>query len=110
MSILVLAEHHEGRLSAGTAHVVGAARAIGGDIDILVAGENVAAIAEAAAKLDGVSRVRVADDATYAATWQRLNTVCANTSVTRVVVGRGGPRLLTFNEHEHLAPDQLTYR
>ena len=51
-----------------------------------------------------------ADDATYAATWQRLNTVCANTSVTRVVVGRGGPRLLTFNEHEHLAPDQLTYR
>ena len=66
MSILVLAEHHEGRLSAGTAHVVGAARAIGGDIDILVAGENVAAIAEAAAKLDGVSRVRVADDATYA--------------------------------------------
>ena len=66
MSILVLAEHHEGRLSAGTAHVVGAARAIGGDIDILVAGENVAAIAEAAAKLDGVSRVRVADDAAYA--------------------------------------------
>ncbi|CAO1668079.1 electron transfer flavoprotein subunit alpha/FixB family protein [Salinicola sp. NYA28a] len=66
MSILVLAEHHEGRLSAGTAHVVGAARAIGGDIDILVAGEHVAAIAEAAAKLDGVSRVRVADDATYA--------------------------------------------
>lgn len=51
-----------------------------------------------------------ADPATYAATWQRLNTVCANTSVTRVVVGRGGPRLLTFNEHEHLAPDQLTYR
>ncbi|OHY97514.1 FAD-binding protein [Salinicola sp. MIT1003] len=66
MSILVLAEHHEGRLSAGTAHVVGAARAIGGDIDILVAGENVAAIAEAAAKLDGVSRVRVADNAAYA--------------------------------------------
>lgn len=66
MSILVLAEHHEGRLSAGTAHVVGAARAIGGDIDILVAGENVAAIAEAAAKLDGVSRVRVADEAAYA--------------------------------------------
>ncbi|WP_087719509.1 electron transfer flavoprotein subunit alpha/FixB family protein [Salinicola salarius] len=66
MSILVLAEHHEGRLSAGTAHVVGAARAIGGDIDILVAGEHVAAIAEAAAKLDGVSRVRVADDAAYA--------------------------------------------
>ncbi|PMR78849.1 electron transfer flavoprotein subunit alpha, partial [Halomonas urumqiensis] len=39
---------------------------IGGDIDILVAGENVAAVAEAAAKLDGVNKVRVADNAAYA--------------------------------------------
>ena len=40
----------------------------------------------------------------------RFNTVCVNSSVTRVVVARSGARLLTFNEHEHLAPDQLTYR
>ncbi|MCE9683571.1 electron transfer flavoprotein subunit alpha/FixB family protein [Halomonas alkalisoli] len=66
MSILVLAEHHDGQLAGATAHVVAAAKAIGGDIDILVAGENVAAIAEAAAKLDGVSKVRVADNAAYA--------------------------------------------
>lgn len=66
MSILVLAEHHDGQLAAGTAHVVSAAQAIGGDIDILVAGENVGNIAEAAAKLDGVKRVRVADAAIYA--------------------------------------------
>ena len=33
-----------------------------------------------------------------------------NTSVTRVVVGSTGARLLTFNEHPHLAGDQLTYR
>ncbi|ANH37552.1 Histidine phosphatase superfamily (branch 1) [Nocardioides dokdonensis FR1436] len=51
-----------------------------------------------------------ADPASYAATWQRFNTVCVNSSVTRVVVGSTGARLLTFNEHEHLAPDQLTYR
>ncbi|KGE77006.1 electron transfer flavoprotein subunit alpha [Halomonas sp. ND22Bw] len=66
MSILVLAEHHDGQLAETTAHVVAAAQAIGGDIDVLVAGENVSAIAEAAARLDGVSRVRVADAPVYA--------------------------------------------
>ncbi|MGC3873250.1 electron transfer flavoprotein subunit alpha/FixB family protein [Halomonas sp. GXIMD04776] len=66
MSILVLAEHHDGALAGATAHVVAAAKEIGGDIDVLVAGENVSAIAEAAAKLDGVSRVCVADHAVYA--------------------------------------------
>jgi len=66
MSILVLAEHHDGALAGATAHVVAAAQAIGGDIDVLVAGEGVGAIAEAAAKLDGVARVRVADNAAYA--------------------------------------------
>ena len=53
MSILVLAEHHDGALACATAHVVSAAKQIvkesGGDIDVLVAGEGVAAIAEAAA-------------------------------------------------------------
>ncbi|MBB3183441.1 electron transfer flavoprotein alpha subunit [Halomonas fontilapidosi] len=66
MSILVLAEHHDGTLAGATAHVVAAAKAIGGDIDVLVAGEGVGAIAEAAAKLDGVNKVRVADNAAYA--------------------------------------------
>ncbi|GGX81219.1 electron transfer flavoprotein subunit alpha [Litchfieldella qijiaojingensis] len=66
MSILVLAEHHDGQLSPATAHVVAAAQQIGGDIDVLVAGENVAAVAEAATKLDGITRVRVADNAVYA--------------------------------------------
>ncbi|WP_447893504.1 electron transfer flavoprotein subunit alpha/FixB family protein [Vreelandella sp. GE22] len=66
MSILVLAELHEGQLASATAHVVAAAREIGGDIDVLVAGENVQAAADAAAKLDGVSRVRLADHSVYA--------------------------------------------
>ncbi|KAA0013548.1 electron transfer flavoprotein subunit alpha/FixB family protein [Billgrantia pellis] len=66
MSVLVLAEHHDGVLVGATAHVVAAAKAIGGDIDVLVAGENVGAVAEAAAKLDGVSKVRVADNGVYA--------------------------------------------
>ena len=66
MSILVLADLHEGRLASATAHVVAAAQAIGGDIDVLVAGEGVQAAADAAAKLDGVRKVRVADNAVYA--------------------------------------------
>ena len=66
MSILVLADLHEGQLASATAHVVAAARAIGGDIDVLVAGEGVQAAADAAAKLDGVRKVRVADNAVYA--------------------------------------------
>ena len=66
MSILVLADLHEGELSAATAHVVAAAQQIGGDIDVLVAGEGVQAAADAAARLDGVSRVRLADHSVYA--------------------------------------------
>ncbi|MBA2777472.1 electron transfer flavoprotein subunit alpha/FixB family protein [Billgrantia kenyensis] len=70
MSVLVLAEHHDGILVGATAHVVAAAQqlkaSIGGDVDILVAGENVGAVAEAAARLDGVAKVRVADHAVYA--------------------------------------------
>lgn len=66
MSILVLADVHEGQLMSTTAHVVAAAKAIGGDIEVLVAGEGVQAAAEAAAQLDGVSKVRVADNAVYA--------------------------------------------
>jgi len=53
-------------LASATAHVVAAAQAIGGDIDVLVAGEGVQAAADAAAKLDGVRKVRVADNAVYA--------------------------------------------
>ncbi|WP_081137114.1 MULTISPECIES: electron transfer flavoprotein subunit alpha/FixB family protein [unclassified Halomonas] len=66
MSILVLADLHDGQLASATAHVVAAAQAIGGDIDVLVAGEGVQTAAEAAATLDGVSKVRVADNAVYA--------------------------------------------
>jgi len=42
--------------------------------------------------------------------WQRLNAVVVNSSVTRVLVGSTGVRLLTFNEHQHLSADLLTYR
>ncbi|MCH8551033.1 MAG: FAD-binding protein [Natronospirillum sp.] len=66
MSILLIADHHQGELSEGTAHAVTAAQAMGGDIHVLVAGENVSEVAQSAAKLAGVTQVRVADNAAYA--------------------------------------------
>jgi broad specificity phosphatase PhoE len=42
--------------------------------------------------------------------WAAYNTVIANTSVTRVIEGSTGRRLLTFNEHSHLPRDLVTYR
>ena len=42
--------------------------------------------------------------------WNAFNTVCANTGVTRVITGSTGRRMLTFNEHAHLAREQVTYR
>jgi electron transfer flavoprotein alpha subunit len=65
MSILVIAEHDNSSLKQATLSVIAAAGAIGGDIDVLVAGENVGAVAEAAAKADGVNKVMVADNAVY---------------------------------------------
>jgi electron transfer flavoprotein alpha subunit len=63
MAVLVLADHNGAALSDQTAKTVTAAAAFGGDIDILVAGEGVSAIAAAAAAISGVRKVLVADHA-----------------------------------------------
>ncbi|MDF1821763.1 MAG: FAD-binding protein [Alcanivoracaceae bacterium] len=65
MGILVYAEHDNAALNPATLNVVAAAKAIGGDITVLVAGEGCGAVAEAAAKVDGVSKVLCADNAAY---------------------------------------------
>ena len=57
MAVLILAKHDNASLNDATAKTVTAAKAMGGDITVLVAGENAAAVAEAAAKLEGVSKV-----------------------------------------------------
>lgn len=61
MAILIIAEHDNVNLSEQTAKTLVAAQKIGGDIDVLVAGHNVAGIAAAAAKLVGVRKVLVGD-------------------------------------------------
>ncbi len=65
MSVLVYAEHDNQNLKAETLKTVAAAQKMGGDITILVAGHNCQAVAEQAAKVNGVSKVLVADNAAY---------------------------------------------
>jgi electron transfer flavoprotein alpha subunit len=66
MTILVVAEHEGGAVAPATLNTVAAAAKIGGDVHVLVAGQNVGGVAEAAAKIAGVAKVLVADNAAYA--------------------------------------------
>ncbi|MEI3853220.1 MULTISPECIES: electron transfer flavoprotein subunit alpha/FixB family protein [unclassified Ensifer] len=66
MAILLLADHDSNHLSDQTAKALSAASKIGGDVHVLVAGSGAKAAAEQAAKLSGVSKVLVADDASLA--------------------------------------------
>ncbi len=61
MAILLVAEHDNSALSDQTAKTLSAAQKIGGDVDILVAGKGAKAAAEAAAKLEGVRKVLLAE-------------------------------------------------
>ena len=65
MKTLVIAEHDNASLKAATLNAVAAAGALGGDVDILVAGAGCGAAADAAAQVPGVSRVICADNAAY---------------------------------------------
>ncbi|MGZ6005892.1 MAG: electron transfer flavoprotein subunit alpha/FixB family protein [Rhizomicrobium sp.] len=66
MASLVIAEHDNKTLKDATAKVVTAATQIGGPVHVLVAGQGADAAAAAAAKLAGVEKVLLADDALYA--------------------------------------------
>jgi len=61
MAILVIAEHDNQTLKAATRNAVTAAQKIGGEIHLLVAGSGCAAVAEAASKVAGVTKVLLAD-------------------------------------------------
>lgn len=66
MSVLVIAEHDNSTLKGATLNTVTAAKQIGGDVVVLVAGSGCAAVADQAAKVDGVSKVLLADNPAYA--------------------------------------------
>lgn len=66
MSILVVAEHEGSNIKDATLNTIAAGVAIGGEIHLLVAGENCGEAAQAAAKIENVAKVLVADAAEYA--------------------------------------------
>lgn len=65
MTVLVYAEHDNASLKTETNKLVHAAKQMGGDIHVLVAGEGCQAVADAAAQVDGVTKVLLADNAVY---------------------------------------------
>lgn len=88
MSILVIAEHDNKALNAATLNVVAAAQKIGGDITVLVAGSGAQAVADQAAKVAGVSKVVLADDAAYA------NQLAENVAKLVAELGKGYSHIL----------------
>jgi electron transfer flavoprotein alpha subunit len=66
MPTLLLAEHDNASLKDATNKALTAAKQVGGEVHILVAGQNCKPVAEAAAKLDGVGKVLLADAPAYA--------------------------------------------
>jgi electron transfer flavoprotein alpha subunit len=65
MTTLLIAEHDNKTLKDATAKALSAAKALGADVHVLVAGKDCRAVAETAAKLDGVNKVLLADAAGY---------------------------------------------
>ncbi|MBL6606172.1 MAG: electron transfer flavoprotein subunit alpha/FixB family protein [Alphaproteobacteria bacterium] len=65
MSILVIVEHDNQAVNVATLNTVAAAQEIGGDMHLLVAGENCGSVASAAATIEGAGKVLLADSAEY---------------------------------------------
>ena len=86
--MLVIAEHDNKALNAATLNVVAAAQKIGGDITVLVAGSGAQAVADQAAKVAGVSKVLLADDAAYA------NQLAENVAKLVAELGKGYSHIL----------------
>ena len=67
MAVLVIAEFDEAGIKGGSLSAITAAQALdAGAIDVLIAAHDCAAAGEAAARIPGINRVRVADDPLYA--------------------------------------------
>jgi electron transfer flavoprotein alpha subunit len=83
MTVLVLADHDNAALGAATLNAVTAAGELGGDVHVLVAGEGCSAVADEAAKVSGVAKVLLVEDAMYA------NSLAENTSALIVSLADG---------------------
>jgi len=65
MSILVIAEHDNSELKVATLNAVAAGMEIGGDIDILIAGSDCDAVADAASQIPGIKQILLANKESY---------------------------------------------
>ena len=65
MSILVIAEHDNTNLKGATLNTIAAAKEIGSDISLLVAGLNISSVIDEAQQLNGVTKILSCDDALY---------------------------------------------
>ncbi len=61
MSVLIIAEHHQGHLADNVAQLVTAAGSIGGQVDLLLLGQGLTEAGEQAAALGGVDKVLLAE-------------------------------------------------
>ncbi len=78
-----------------------------------LAGSGTAVVFSSGGPVSWATASMLADDQEAAGRlWRRFNPVCVNSGVTRLVTGRRGTTLVSFNEHHHLdgVPDVLTYR
>lgn len=66
MTTLLIAEHDNASVKDATNKALTAAKALGSDVHVLVAGKDCKGAAEAASKLDGVAKVLTADGEAYA--------------------------------------------
>ena len=87
MSILVVAEHDNSELKPATLNAVTAAAELG-DVTVLVAGHNCTSVGEQAAKVAGVTKVMVADNAAFA------NALAENVSSLLVELAPGYSHLI----------------
>ncbi len=93
-AVLVIAEHDHGTLKGATLNTVTAAAQCGGDVHVLVAGQNAAGAAQAAAQIQGVAKVLHADGASLA---EQL----AENVAAQVVALSGGYSHLVFPATAH---------
>ena len=123
MTTLLLGEVAGGHLADITARALTAAKELGAPVEVLIAGHNPAAAAEAAAKLDGVAKVRVADDAAVCARPRRAAGGADRRAGRRVrrhsrrfepvlqerAAARGGAarRDAAFRHHQGAGPEEL---
>ncbi|QNF18160.1 electron transfer flavoprotein subunit alpha/FixB family protein [Aeromonas jandaei] len=61
MSVLIIAEHHQGHLADSVARLITAASQLGGEVHLLLAGQGISEVGQQAAALSGVSKVLLAD-------------------------------------------------